>query len=111
MSTMQNPEVNAGDLDRRVTLLSPVYNTYQDEIVDWSPVAQVWAKMAPNFGQEINEAGRTVAVVQSIVNIRYRSDIDARWRLQMGSRLFEVAAILNPMERRAQLQLNCKEVL
>jgi SPP1 family predicted phage head-tail adaptor len=111
MSTMKNPEVYAGDLDRRVTLLSPVYSDYQDEIIDWTPVADVWASMTPNFGQEINEAGRTVAVSQIPVVIRYRADIDARWRLQMGTRFFEIAAILNPLERRAQLQLTCKEVL
>lgn len=106
-----NPEINAGPLDKRVTLLAPVYNEFQDEIVDWNPVANVWASMTPNYGQEINEAGRTVAVVQVPVVIRYRRDIDARWRLRLGSRTFEIAAILNVLERNSQLQLTCKEVL
>jgi len=108
---MRNPEAEAGTLDKRVTLLKPIYNAYQDEIIDWESVTDVWASMSPNYGQEINEAGRTVAVVQVPVVIRYRSDIDARWRLKLGARVFEVNAILNAQERGAQLQLTCKEVL
>lgn len=108
---MPNPELYAGALDKRVTLLRPIYNDYQDEIVDWEPIANVWAAITPNQGQETNEAGRMVAVTYVPMLIRYRSDIDARWRIALGSRVFEIEALLNALERKAHLQLSCKEVL
>jgi len=111
MATLNNPEVDAGSLDKRVALLRPVYNAYQDEIDSWEPVGSVWAAMAPASGMEANEAGHTVAVTVVPVVIRYRSDIDARWRLSLGARVFEVEALVNVGERGAQLRLTCKEVL
>lgn len=111
MSSLNNPEPGAGALDKRVELLRPVYNEWQGEIVDWESVARVWAAMTPTSGGEVTEAGRTVSIVNVPITIRYRKDIDARWRIRLGTRLFDVAALVNIRERGAQLTLNCKEIL
>ena len=107
----RDPEISAGELDKRVTLLQPVYNAPEDEIPGWNPVADVWASIAPNYAMEVNEAGRTVAVVSAPIVIRFRSDIDHRWRVQWGTHLYEIEGIVDVAARGAQLQLNCKEVL
>jgi SPP1 family predicted phage head-tail adaptor len=107
---VNNPEIEAGQLDKRVTLLKPIYNDFEDEIVDWEPVADVWASIAPNWAQEIDEARRTVAIQQLPIVIRYRSDIDARWRIRDEGRTYEIEGPLDIQRRKAQLQLNCRGV-
>jgi SPP1 family predicted phage head-tail adaptor len=109
---VKNPEIEAGTLDKRVTLLRPIYSTeYQDEIADWEPVAEVWAGITPNFGQEAtHEGARVVATKLLPVIIRYRSDIDARWRIRDSEHEYGIDSILDLGRRRAQLQIACKEI-
>lgn len=104
--------INAGDLDKRVTLLSPVYNEHQDEIVDWTPVTTVWAAIASADAQlnEPTESGRSVAVKRIDVTMRYRADINATWRLALGSRIFEVLGMRNARELNVRLDVECREV-
>jgi SPP1 family predicted phage head-tail adaptor len=106
------PEINAGALDRRVILLKPTFNTPEDEITGWEEVATVWASVNPSPGTEVTEAGRTVASALVPIIIRYRTDIDARWRVR--DRDQEYALVGKPLDiarRHVQLQLNCEEVL
>jgi SPP1 family predicted phage head-tail adaptor len=116
---VRTPELDTGKLDKRVTLLRPVYaNAYQDEILVgedgelvYEPVADVWASVGPNFGQEMgNEGARTVATKMVPVVIRYRSDIDERWRILDREHTYSIDAILDVQRRRSQLQLACKEI-
>jgi SPP1 family predicted phage head-tail adaptor len=111
MPRLNDPSVAAGELDKRVTLLQPVYNATQDEIVDWTPVADVWAGIDTNTAQEVNASGRLVAIVVLSIVIRYRSDIDARWRIQDREHLYEIKGIQDIARRRVRLELSCQEVL
>jgi SPP1 family predicted phage head-tail adaptor len=105
-------ELTAGLLDQRVDLLAPLYNDPDDdEITGWQLVDTVWASVKPNYALEQNESGRTIAVVAGPIVIRYRSDIDHRWRIQRGTHTYEIEGIVNVASRGAQLQLTCKEVL
>ena len=111
MPSTTDPAINAGVLDKRITLLRPIYSSeYQDEIGGWEPVTDVWAGITPNFGQEVNEASRTVATALVPIVIRYRTDIDARWRIVDRERTYEIKAILDIARRHVQLLLNCEEV-
>lgn len=103
-------EIDAGSMDRRAQLLAPVYNASQDEIVDWTLADTVWASVEPNYAQELNESGRIVALTQAPIQIRYRSDIDARWRVVVDGQTWEILGLVNVGNRRAQLQLTCKLV-
>lgn len=106
----EHPGIEAGVLDKRVTLLEPVYNPEQDEIISWNPVTSVWAGIMPQVGREMNQAGRTVAVSQIPIVIRYRTDIDARWRIQDRDRTYRIHSIVDVLRRHVQLQLACEEV-
>jgi SPP1 family predicted phage head-tail adaptor len=108
---MPNVALNAGDLDRRVTLYRPMYGTYEDEIVGWEAVADVWAAVNPeSVLREGTDSGRTVSTNVVPIVIRYRADIDARWRIQDGSAKYEVKGILDVARRHVQLQLTCEEI-
>lgn len=112
MPSIITPELDAGKLDRRVTLLKPIYldDTYQDEISGWEAVADVWAAVQPTYGQEMNEGARTVETVTTTIQIRYRTDVDPRWRIRDGDIVFQIKGILDVLRRHVQLQLNCMEV-
>jgi SPP1 family predicted phage head-tail adaptor len=111
MPQSNDPTVAAGELDRRVALLRPLYNDPEDEITGWEEVAKVWAGIDPNFAQETNEAGRQVESVLVSVVIRYRRDIDPRWRIQDREHLYEIKGMQDIARRRVRWQLSCQEVL
>lgn len=106
-----DPNLSSGELDRRVTLLQPVYNAEQDEIVDWLAVTDVWASVEPGGGMEITESDRTIVTAPVEITIRYRDDIDARWRVQDRQHIFEIKTASDVLRRRASLVLTCTEVL
>jgi head-tail adaptor len=102
--------IDAGKLNRRVDLLSPVYNDSEDEIVDWAVAATVWAEVIPESGTEVDEAGRIVAVGSGLIIIRARPGIDKRWRVRDGSHLWEVLMTSDTLGRGVALRLTVKEV-
>jgi SPP1 family predicted phage head-tail adaptor len=106
----EHPGIEAGVLDKRVTLLQPDYNTELDEITDWTPVATVWAGIMPAAVRETNQAGRTIAITMIGIVIRFRTDIDARWRIQDRDRTYQIRGIDDVLRRHVQLQLTCEEV-
>ena len=91
---MSKSSLNAGALDQRVSLLRPVYeNEFQDEISGYT------------------EAGRTVERVTVLITIRYRTDLDQRWRIGRGVQVWEIQGIVNPLNRNERLDLSCREVI
>lgn len=104
--------VAAGDLDRRVQLLKPVYkDAYQDEIADWEEAATVWAAVQPAADREADDAGRIIGRQNVAVVIRYRADIDARWRVRDRDRVYEVQGLADAARRHVRLNLLCREIL
>lgn len=119
-----NPELEAGLLDKRVTLMRPVYaNEFQDEISEdansepvYEAVTDVWAAIDPHAGTtaatgEQDVAGRMATRNVIHVSIRRRADIDTRWQIGYRGRRFEILGITNPLERSAQQRMFCQEVL
>jgi SPP1 family predicted phage head-tail adaptor len=107
---MEHPGIEAGTLDKRVTLLAPRYSDTLDEIIQYDVVTSVWASIAPSTAREMSQAGRTVATTYIPIVIRYRDDIDARWRIQDRDRVYQIKGIDDVLRRHVQLQLNCEEV-
>ena len=106
-----DPTVGAGDLDKRVTLLQPVYSdSFQDEITGYQAVADVWAGVDPESGMEMDASGRTVEVSGVAIVIRWRADIDARWRIQDHEHTYRILGLADVARRRVHLSLNCQEV-
>lgn len=110
-----NPELAAGDLDRRVILQSPVYNEFEDEITAWTDAAETWAAINPQFAREQKESGRTIALTNVEITIRNskRFAIDSRWRIQekrAGGVTYQIEGILDPLRRGAQVRMQCREI-
>jgi len=111
--------IQAGKLRQRVTIQSPA--TGQDDmgaptLEPWVLVAEVWAGIEPLSGSELEQARRVVADVTHRVTLRYRDGLNAnsvvfRWRLLLGTRVFQIESVINPGENLESLDLLCREVV
>ena len=93
-----------------VVLMKPVLNEWEDEITDWQVVGTVWASVNDSYGREQEQADRPVARVELEIKIRYRTDIDTRWRLRHGPRYYEITAMIDVLSRHETWRIVCAEV-
>ncbi len=103
--------MRSGVLRKRVTLQaeSRTDDGAGGYALSWTDVATVWAEIAPLGGREAFAAHRLEARVTHRVRLRYREGITADMRLVMGSRVFNIRAVLNEGERNRWLDLLAEE--
>jgi SPP1 family predicted phage head-tail adaptor len=75
----------------------------------WSAVAEVWAEISPTSGTEAVDADALTGRVSHEIVFRYRSGVVPVMRLRSGTRLFEIAAVIDVEERRRWLKCLCVE--
>ncbi len=68
----------------------------------------IWADVEPLSGREFLEAARVNAEITHRIRVRYRSDLTERMRIVLGTRIFDILAVLE-MDRRRELHLMCRE--
>lgn len=76
--------VPVGRLDRKITIQQPTYATNdhnEDVISGWTDVAEVWANVSQNQGNEQNDADRITYYETTIFTIRYRSGLNVMMRI------------------------------
>ena len=88
--------MQAGRLNRRVTLQQPGTNTDElgQPIPGWTDVAQVWADIRMKSGLEAIKAGASVSVVQASIRVRYRAGITAGMRIVHNLQAFNIVAVM-----------------
>lgn len=69
-----------------------------------------WARIEPQAGSEATNAGGTRSRNPVLITIRYHSTVKPTWRVVLGSKTYEVNAIVNMDERNREMQLHCTEV-
>lgn len=116
------PEVDAGDLTRRVTIIRPVGTTSATGgIVTGEPetVLEQWpVAMDPVGVSTLAEAlvgGQVINIGTTIVRMRYHPAVAVSQQVQYAdlrrgtTRTLEVLALVNPNEANVELQLLCAE--
>lgn len=107
--------MDAGTLDRRVTILTRVEAqdaTYGTKAVTWTPLATVWANvrdMIPSRGERLAD-GVEIANRPCRVRMRYRSDVTSAMRLQIGARQLRIITQPAELGRREGLELIAEEL-
>lgn len=98
----------AGPLYRRAVLqsASSTQGSAGDAVVSYTTVATVWASKRDTRGREFLAAGTTMAEIETLITIRYRSDVRPRWRVQMDSRNYDIEGVAE-IGRRDGLELRC----
>jgi SPP1 family predicted phage head-tail adaptor len=91
------PAVAAGNLrdrvqlQRKATTQSP---TTGEMLVSWATVATVWADMHYQSVREFVAASAEQSEVRGYAMIRFRSDVDATWRLYYRGRYYAILGVM-----------------
>lgn len=103
----------AGELKRRVTLQERLTTKTPagGQVTTWSDVATVFAKIDPRPGSEPLEAGAIRGVLSHVVRIRYRPGVTPAMRLLYGTRVLNIASVVDVEEAHVVLDLYCSEGL
>lgn len=102
--------MEAGSLDRRVTIQSPSEskNSIGEGVKSWSTVATVWAAIEPLSSRELLAQRREVSDVSTRIRIRYRPGITAAMRIVHGSNVYRIdGSPIDVEDEQRELVLNC----
>ena len=105
--------IRAGEFRHRITLQQPVQtrNATGDMVTTYADVASVWAAIDWENGRRFESAKQLNSEAEGVVRIRYRSDVQADWRINYKTRYFQILSISNVRERGSEMMMTCKEAL
>lgn len=86
----------SGKLNHRVRLesLETVQDSSGDPVEEWTHAGDVWAEVAPVSAKEFVSSAAMQSKVVARITIRYRSDIQANWRIQFRGRYYNIEGVL-----------------
>ena len=104
-------DLHAGKLRTRIAIRRPVRTPDGAGGVSrsWSTIASPRAYVKPISGGERFQAMAISATVTHRIFIRYRTDILPSDRIEIGSRLFQIRAVLDIEERKRWLEIFAEE--
>ena len=70
----------------------------------WTTLAELWAAIDPIKGTESVVAEAVAGRVLFSIHIRYRTDVTPAMRFRLGTRIFEILAVLDADDRRRFLK-------
>lgn len=106
--------MKAGKRNQKITIQEKrtVMNEFNEPVEVWLDVATVWAELLIGFGREFFGAAKVNTELSGIIKILYLPGIKARQaKVKYGERIFDVIAVIDPGERRRELELHIKEVI
>lgn len=105
--------INAGELNRRVTIQyqAKTQDTDGAEIVTWTDLDTVWAKIETLQGREYFAAQQVKSEASSKITIRYKTGLDTTMRFKYGNRHLYMLNMQDVNERGEELLFLCKEVI
>lgn len=88
--------IAAGEFDQRITFQqkSVTKNGLGEEVVTWSDVATVWAKVMPLRGNAFFAANQQQHVIDARFLIRHRPGLSTDMRLQWKSAPYDVTNLI-----------------
>lgn len=110
--------MRSGTLNRRVTLQSrsEAQGSTGEVTWTWADVDTVWAAIEPMAGREYFAAQQMQATTNTRIRMRFRRGVTTKMRVvytEAGSptytRYYAIDAVINPKDRREELQLMCTE--
>lgn len=105
--------MQAGKLRHRITLQKPVkvQNPETGSVENiWQELAQLWAEVSPLSAREFVAAQAMQNAVTTRITIRYRQDIEPKYRILFRGKIFNIEGILSdPKSGLEYLTLPCSE--
>jgi SPP1 family predicted phage head-tail adaptor len=100
--------MRAGVLDRRVTILEPIFanDSAGQPIATWSIIATVWMQQVPKPGAERFAAQQVIGQAVMTWRCRWRTDLTVKHRLRdEDGRIYEIVDI-RELKRRDGLEID-----
>lgn len=103
--------MNAGELRHPIVIQTraTTVDSYGGQETTWTNFASLFAAVEPLSGRELLNAQSFRSGVTTRIRSRYVPDVNAAMRVVYGSRVFEIAAVLNVNERGREMHLICSE--
>lgn len=103
--------VSIGEMSTRLALQAPLRadDGGGGATVTWSLVAEVWGAVRPVSGGEVYEADGLSGRVSHEIWIRHRTGVLPEMRFGLGTRVFEIRAVIESIERRCFLRCLVEE--
>jgi SPP1 family predicted phage head-tail adaptor len=101
-----------GEMRKRIEIKdkgTPTRDAAGAEVITWTTLYTVWAKVVPYSAREMMQSGREFAERFTRFAIRYRSGIYPTQRVEFDSRTYEITSVINVDERNEEILLICKE--
>ena len=100
-----------GDLIHRFALESPVRSAdgAGGATRTFALISEVWGDLRALGGHERLDADRLGGRITHAIWLRYRDGLTPDFRLRLGTRIFEIRAILNHNGRQRFLECHCEE--
>ena len=98
-------------LRHRLTIMRPVRSGDEGggATVVWTALASVWGQVSARSGREIVQGDTSSARGSFRIVMRYRNDVDATMRLNLGARVFEILAVRDEDGTKRWLTCECEE--
>ena len=80
-----------------------------DPVESWSTLAAVWAEDVPLSASEHFAAHSFESRVSRRLRVRYRTDVTALMRVNIGSRYYDIEGVVDPDGKKRSLELYCRE--
>ena len=102
-----------GALRRQIVIQqrAPGADALNQPLNTWTPVCTCYADIQPQTGREMLAGEATVSSVSSIIEIRYRTGINAGMRAVYEGQVFNIEAVIDVDTRHRMLQLVCSQGL
>ena len=87
--------MKAGNLDRRIRIetKSATLDSYGQQVVTWSLLAEVWAEIDPKSGREIMASMQTTPEQVKVFRIRYLPTVTETCRIVYRSEAYDILYI------------------
>jgi SPP1 family predicted phage head-tail adaptor len=105
--------VNAGFLRHRCWIKQPTHTQdgYGGITTTWGTVTVCWGAYEPIRGHEWMESSLQNSQVSGKFRMHYFAGITPDMQLYFGTRTFQIVSVINPSERRKELELMLKELV
>ena len=103
--------MQSGKLRERITIQSftGTADNYGQEVKSWSTFKEVWAAVEPTQGREFWAGQQVQSEVTMRVRIRYLAGVLPEMRILWGTKVLNIAQIINPKARDREMQIMCSE--
>lgn len=113
MTTSPAIRPTIGDLMHRFALEAPVrtLDSTGGASIAYSLVAEVWGSLYANGGSERADDDRLAGRITHTIWLRHRPGLTPDHRFRLGTRCFEIRAILDHDGRQRHLECRCEELV